>query len=93
MKKRGKGTFFHFIFLKVLLLEALKENRCDYVRVLLDKGVKLKKKNLPELYAQVNCQLGYNFPVIVGIFIEFFQYVINWFSGNMYYLLIIFETF
>ncbi|XP_078311841.1 transient receptor potential cation channel subfamily M member 2-like isoform X5 [Crassostrea virginica] len=41
----------------ILLLEALKENRCDYVRVLLDRGVKLTKKNLPELYAQtVTCE-------------------------------------
>ena len=89
----GKAHFFILFFLKVLLLEALKENRCDYVRVLLDKGVNLKKKNLPELYAQVNCQLRYKYPIIVGIIIEFFQYVIYWFSGNMYYLMIIFETF
>ncbi|XP_052693640.1 transient receptor potential cation channel subfamily M member 2-like [Crassostrea angulata] len=41
----------------VLLLEALKANRCDYVRVLLDQGVKLKMINLPELYEQtVSCQ-------------------------------------
>ncbi|XP_078329886.1 transient receptor potential cation channel subfamily M member-like 2 [Crassostrea virginica] len=41
----------------ILLLEALKENRCDYVMVLLDRGVKLTKKNLPELYAQtVSCE-------------------------------------
>nr|XP_022311194.1 uncharacterized protein LOC111116490 [Crassostrea virginica] len=41
----------------ILLLEALKENRCDYVIVLLDRGVKLTKENLPELYAQtVSCE-------------------------------------
>nr|XP_022311634.1 transient receptor potential cation channel subfamily M member 1-like [Crassostrea virginica] len=41
----------------ILLLEALKANRCDYVRVLLDKKVKLKIKNLPELYEQtVSCK-------------------------------------
>eukprot|EP00105_Crassostrea_gigas_P038065 XP_019922213.1 PREDICTED: uncharacterized protein LOC105326905 isoform X5 [Crassostrea gigas] len=41
----------------VLLLEALKANRCDYVRVLLDRGVHLKMINLPELYEQaVSCQ-------------------------------------
>nr|XP_022312126.1 transient receptor potential cation channel subfamily M member 8-like [Crassostrea virginica] len=39
-----------------LLLEALKKNRCDYVRLLLRKGVKLYQENLPELYAQtVSC--------------------------------------
>uniref|UniRef100_K1QH82 Transient receptor potential cation channel subfamily M member 8 n=1 Tax=Magallana gigas TaxID=29159 RepID=K1QH82_MAGGI len=37
---------------KVLLLEALKANRCDYVRVLLDQGVNFDPKNLPELYEQ-----------------------------------------
>lgn len=35
-----------------LLLEALKANRCDYVRVLLAKGVKFKRSDLPELYRQ-----------------------------------------
>ncbi|XP_052693613.1 transient receptor potential cation channel subfamily M member-like 2 [Crassostrea angulata] len=41
----------------ILLLEALKANRCDYVRVLLDQGVNLKMENLPELYEQtVSCQ-------------------------------------
>nr|XP_022311230.1 transient receptor potential cation channel subfamily M member 2-like [Crassostrea virginica] len=40
----------------ILLLEALKEHRCDYVRVLLDKGVNLTNNDLPELYAQtVSC--------------------------------------
>ncbi|XP_056001806.1 uncharacterized protein LOC130048779 [Ostrea edulis] len=40
----------------ILLLEAMKANRCDYVRVLLDRGVKLKIKDLPELYDQtVSC--------------------------------------
>lgn len=42
----------------VLLLEALKANRCDYVRVLLNKEVKVKLADLPELYAQtVSCQI------------------------------------
>eukprot|EP00105_Crassostrea_gigas_P000727 XP_011412642.1 PREDICTED: uncharacterized protein LOC105317633 [Crassostrea gigas] len=36
----------------ILLLEALKANRCDYVRVLLAKGVTFKKADLPELYGQ-----------------------------------------
>nr|XP_034320577.1 transient receptor potential cation channel subfamily M member-like 2 [Crassostrea gigas] len=41
----------------ILLLEALKANRCDYVRVLLAKGVKFKKADLPELYGQtVACE-------------------------------------
>nr|XP_022311261.1 uncharacterized protein LOC111116555 [Crassostrea virginica] len=41
----------------ILLLEALKANRCDYVRVLLDQGVRLKSENLPELYKQtVSCK-------------------------------------
>ncbi|XP_065938117.1 transient receptor potential cation channel subfamily M member-like 2 isoform X1 [Magallana gigas] len=41
----------------VLLLEALKANRCDYVRVLLDQRVKFDPKNLPELYEQtVSCK-------------------------------------
>lgn len=43
-----------FYISKVLLLEALKANRCDYVRVLLDQGVNFDPKNLPELYEQVN---------------------------------------
>lgn len=43
-----------YIWMQVLLLEALKANRCDYVRVLLDRGVHLKMINLPELYEQVN---------------------------------------
>lgn len=34
-------------------MEALKANRCDYVRVLLAKGVMFKKEDLPELYRQV----------------------------------------
>ncbi|XP_048749949.2 transient receptor potential cation channel subfamily M member 2-like isoform X2 [Ostrea edulis] len=34
----------------ILLLEALRSNRCDYVRVLLDHDVKLKMKDLPKLY-------------------------------------------
>lgn len=41
----------------VLLLEALKANRCDYVRVLLDHGVQFDPKHLPELYEQtVSCK-------------------------------------
>lgn len=41
----------------VLLLEALKANRCDYVRVLLDRGVNFESKYLAELYEQtVSCQ-------------------------------------
>nr|XP_034319464.1 transient receptor potential cation channel subfamily M member-like 2 [Crassostrea gigas] len=36
----------------VLLLEALKANRCDYVRVLIDRGVHLKMIDLPGLYEQ-----------------------------------------
>nr|XP_034319204.1 uncharacterized protein LOC109618232 isoform X3 [Crassostrea gigas] len=40
-----------------LLLEALKANRCDYVRVLLAKGVMFEKDDLPELYRQtVACE-------------------------------------
>nr|XP_034318676.1 transient receptor potential cation channel subfamily M member 2-like [Crassostrea gigas] len=35
-----------------LLLEALKANRCDYVRVLLAKGVNFRRSDLPELYRQ-----------------------------------------
>lgn len=41
----------------ILLLEALKANRCDYVRVLLDQGVSIDMNYLPELYAQtVSCE-------------------------------------
>lgn len=41
----------------ILLLEALKANRCDYVRVLLDQGVDFDRIYLPELYEQtVSCQ-------------------------------------
>lgn len=41
----------------ILLLEALKANRCDYVRVLLDQGVNFDRRYLPELYEQtVSCQ-------------------------------------
>lgn len=38
---------------QILLLEALKANRCDYVRVLLDQGVNFDRRFLPELYEQV----------------------------------------
>ncbi|XP_056002332.1 uncharacterized protein LOC130049150 isoform X2 [Ostrea edulis] len=42
---------------RILLLEAMKANRCDYVRVLLDQGVQLKHEDLPELYEQtVSCK-------------------------------------
>ncbi|XP_056002351.1 uncharacterized protein LOC125661865 isoform X2 [Ostrea edulis] len=41
----------------ILLLEALKSNRCDYVRVLLDQDVKLNMNDLPELYeSTVSCK-------------------------------------
>lgn len=40
--------------LQLLLLEALKGNRCDYVRVLLDQDVDIKKLNFAELYDQVS---------------------------------------
>lgn len=52
------------IWMQVLLLEALKANRCDYVRVLLDQGVKLKMINLPELYEQVSYLISVNFLMI-----------------------------
>lgn len=39
--------------LQTLLLEALKGNRCDYVRVLLDQDVDIEKLNFAELYEQV----------------------------------------
>lgn len=40
-----------------LLLEALKGNRCDYVRVLLDQNVDIEQLNFAELYEQtVACQ-------------------------------------
>ena len=38
------------------MLEALKANRCDYVRVLLDQGVQFNIEHLPELYEQVNAK-------------------------------------
>lgn len=52
---------FHFyvlysvIQMQILLLEALKANRCDYVRVLIDRGIDLQMIDLPELYEQVCC--------------------------------------
>ena len=49
-------VFLILFLFKILLLEALKANRCDYVRVLLDQGVKLTKNHLPELYEQVKKQ-------------------------------------
>lgn len=39
--------------LKVLLFEALKANRCDYVRVLMDQGVELNMDELNDLYVEV----------------------------------------
>lgn len=39
--------------LKVLLFEALKANRCDYVRVLMDQGVQLDMDELNDLYVEV----------------------------------------
>lgn len=36
----------------VLLFEALKANRCDYVKVLLDQGVKFNSGNLNDLYIE-----------------------------------------
>lgn len=49
-----------YLFLKTLLLEALKANRCDYVRVLLAKGVEFKIHDLPELYRLV-CAFYFHF--------------------------------
>lgn len=43
--------------MQILLLEALKANRCDYVRVLIDRGIDLQMIDLPELYEQVCCSL------------------------------------
>lgn len=48
--------------LQILLFEALKANRCDYVKVLLDRNVVLNDHYLNELYLQVctnsvNCKL------------------------------------
>lgn len=50
------------IMLQILLFEALKANRCDYVKVLLDRKVVLNGHYLNELYLQVcskyvNCNL------------------------------------
>lgn len=39
--------------LKVLLFEALKANRCDYVRVLMDQKVELDTDELNDLYVEV----------------------------------------
>lgn len=40
----------------VLLFEALKANRCDYVKVLLDQGVEFKLSNLNDLYIEtISC--------------------------------------
>lgn len=56
LKNTKKQKQNNYIWMQVLLLEALKANICDYVslRVLLDRGVNLKMINLPELYEQVN---------------------------------------
>lgn len=32
----------------------MKANRCDYVRVLMDQGVKIKHENLNALFAEVS---------------------------------------
>ncbi|XP_056003652.1 transient receptor potential cation channel subfamily M member 2-like [Ostrea edulis] len=41
----------------ILLLEALRSNRCDYVRVLLDQDVKLNVNDLAELYGRtITCK-------------------------------------
>ncbi|XP_062611058.1 uncharacterized protein LOC134272899 [Saccostrea cucullata] len=37
----------------ILLLEALKSNRTDYVKVLMDHGVSVKMKDIPVLYKSV----------------------------------------
>ncbi|XP_061170922.1 transient receptor potential cation channel subfamily M member 2-like [Saccostrea echinata] len=40
----------------ILLLEALKSNRTDYVKVLMDHGVSVKKKDMPVLYrSTISC--------------------------------------
>lgn len=46
------GTWDQGGYGHILLLEALKGNRCDYVRVLLDQGVDLTMMDLAELYEQ-----------------------------------------
>ena len=43
----------------MLLLEALKWNRSDYVQVLLDDGVQLHLKYMKELYSTVNKLNGF----------------------------------
>lgn len=48
------GTQKIKLLTQILLLEALKANRCDYVRVLLDQGVNFDRRYLPELYEQVS---------------------------------------
>lgn len=47
-----KKIFLSFCW-KVLLFEALKVNRCDYVSILLDRGVKFDKADIFKLYQQV----------------------------------------
>lgn len=37
-----------------LLLAALKTNQQEYVKLLLEEGVELKQKHLPDLYKQVS---------------------------------------
>lgn len=39
---------------QVLLLEALKANRCEYVSSLMDEGVAIESRDLQELYRGVN---------------------------------------
>ncbi|XP_056002343.1 transient receptor potential cation channel subfamily M member 2-like [Ostrea edulis] len=52
----------------ILILEALKSNRCDYVRVLLDQDVNLKMRDLPVLYEQtISCDCEENEELCVHI--------------------------
>lgn len=39
---------------QVLLLEALKANRCEYVSSLMDHGVAIESSDLPDLYKWVS---------------------------------------
>lgn len=61
--------------LQTLLLEALKGNRCDYVRVLLDQDVDIQKLNFAELYEQVGWMdfLQILMTVLPSIFFFFLQ--------------------
>lgn len=60
---------------QVLLFEALKANRCDYVKVLLDRHVVLDDHYLDELYLQVcekmfNCNLF----LLLKLIVDSYQY-------------------